>query len=93
MELSSPTIRYLRGPQVYGPTGRIPVARSTFYAWIAEGKAPAPVKLGPNTSAWIESEIDEFAAELASQRSPEANNWRRVGDVAKRLANGLEARR
>ena len=30
----------------------VPVSRATWYRWIAEGKAPRPIKLGPQISAW-----------------------------------------
>lgn len=38
----------------------IPVSKSTWWSWIATGKAPRPVKLGPNTTAWRVSDIREF---------------------------------
>lgn len=41
-------------PAVYGI---IPVARSTWWKGVAEGRFPAPVKLGPNTTAWRVSDI------------------------------------
>ena len=40
----------------------IPVSKTTWWAWIAAGKAPRPVKLGPNTTAWRVSDIREFIA-------------------------------
>ena len=29
-----------------------PISKSSWYAGVASGKYPKPVKLGPNTSAW-----------------------------------------
>lgn len=41
----------------------IPVGKSTFWKWIADGKAPKPIKLGPMTSAW---RVDDIRALIAS---------------------------
>jgi hypothetical protein len=38
----------------------IPVARGTWWAWVAKGKAPKPVKLGPRTTAWRVEDIRAF---------------------------------
>ncbi len=35
----------------------IPVSRSSWYQGIKDGKYPPPIKLGPRTSAWRESDI------------------------------------
>jgi prophage regulatory protein len=53
----SSSIRYLRLPQVKERTGK---SASTIYAQIAAGKFPKPVKIGPNSSAWVEAEIDAY---------------------------------
>ena len=46
--------RLLRLPQVLE---LIPVGRSTWWLGVKEGRFPQPVKLGPRTTAWRESEI------------------------------------
>lgn len=51
------TDRALRLPQVSAMTG---LARSTIYALIATGEFPAPFKLTPAASAWLESDIQSF---------------------------------
>lgn len=33
------------------------LARSTFYAYIAQGLLPPPIKIGKRSSAWLVSEI------------------------------------
>lgn len=38
----------------------LPISKSNFYAGIKEGKFPPPVKLGPRTSTWRESEIRQI---------------------------------
>ena len=37
-------------------------SRSAWYRWIAEGLAPRPVRIGPNTAAWPAAEIDALIA-------------------------------
>lgn len=39
---------------------RVGVSRSTWYAWIADGSAPAPVQLSANLSAWPESAVSAW---------------------------------
>lgn len=42
---------------VIGPEGPIPVSRSTWWAGVKSGRFPAPVKLGPRTTAWRAEDI------------------------------------
>jgi len=35
----------------------IPVSKSGWWAGVKEGRFPQPIKLGPRTTAWRESEI------------------------------------
>ena len=44
------------------------VPRSTWYALMAGGRAPMPVKLGPRSVAWIEDELDAWMLELERKR-------------------------
>lgn len=46
---------------------QIPISRSSWYAGVKEGRFPQPVKIGPKTSAWLQSDIDKFIARLAAQ--------------------------
>ena len=50
----SPSV-LLRLPQALA---RIPISRSGWYAGIQTGKYPAPIKIGPRTAAWRQSDID-----------------------------------
>lgn len=52
-------IQFLRLPAVCARTG---LSRSQVYRLEAEGRFPGRVKLGLSTSAWIESEIQAWAA-------------------------------
>ena len=43
----------------------IPVSKSTWWAWVRSGKAPAAKKLGPRTTVWS---VDSIRAYLASAK-------------------------
>lgn len=52
-----PESGFLRLPQIIGDIKRgipavIPVSKSTWWAGVASGRFPKPVKLGPRTTAW-----------------------------------------
>jgi len=51
------TYRILRLPKVLDRTG---LGRSTIYAYIASGKFPKPIPLGPRAVGWNEAEVDEW---------------------------------
>ena len=38
----------------------VPVAKSTWWKWVAAGIAPAPVRLGPRAVAWRSEDIAAF---------------------------------
>jgi prophage regulatory protein len=52
--------KFLRRPQVEKRTG---LSTSTLYALIAQGKFPKPIRITGHRVAWIESEVDAWAAE------------------------------
>jgi prophage regulatory protein len=59
-----PETGYLRLPQIIGdPTetppipALIPVAKSTWWQGVKDGRFPKPVKLGPKTTAWRVEDI------------------------------------
>ena len=68
------TSRYLRLKQIIGNRNSSPpmepilqISASSWWAGVAEGRFPKPVKLGPNTTAWrwedIQGLLDHLAAE------------------------------
>ena len=68
------TLRFLRLKQIIGNPNSsppvepiIPISASSWWAGVAEGRFPRPVKLGPNTTAWrwedIQGLLDHLAAE------------------------------
>jgi prophage regulatory protein len=50
---------------IVGPTGVLPISRSTFYAGIKAGRYPPPKRLGPRVSVWSKSEIDDLCRQLS----------------------------
>lgn len=59
----------LRLPEVEKRTG---LRRATIYRRAGEGTFPKPVRLGPNSTGWLESEIDGFLTGLAAERNAQA---------------------
>lgn len=57
-------MRYLRQPEVLA---RVGVSYITVYCWEKSGLFPKRKKLGPNTVAWLESEVEEWCARKAGQ--------------------------
>lgn len=51
--------RLVRLPEVIQRTG---VSRATIYRKVDQGTFPRPVRLGPNTVAWYESQLDQWIA-------------------------------
>lgn len=47
----------------------IPVSSSTWWNWVRNGKAPAPIKLGPKTTAWKAEDIWAFSLQFSKQES------------------------
>jgi hypothetical protein len=40
------------GDRKKGRAGLLPIARATWYNWIASGRVPAGTKIGQNTTVW-----------------------------------------
>lgn len=52
-----PTEGLVRLDEILAPNGPLPVARSTWYAWISQGKVPEPIKPSPRVSMWRASDV------------------------------------
>lgn len=62
-----PSTGYIRLPIASAVSG---VAKSTIWAWSAQGKFPKPVKLSPRVSAWSVNDIRSWLADpLAWQKA------------------------
>jgi len=51
------SVRLIRIKDVMNKTG---IARSTVWYMVKKGTFPAPRKVSPRVTVWVESEIDEF---------------------------------
>lgn len=65
MMAHSSTSMILRLPAVLARTG---LARATIYAHISQGSFPAPIKLGPRASGWLEAEVEDWVAARIAAR-------------------------
>ncbi len=45
----------------------IPVSRSAWWAGIKAGRYPVGIKIGPNTTAWRQSDIHDLCARLEKE--------------------------
>jgi prophage regulatory protein len=54
---------FLRLKHVLARTG---MSRSTVYAYVREGRFPAPISISTRCVAWIEDDIDAWIAERIS---------------------------
>ena len=48
-----------------GEKGILPVSAATWWKWVAEGKAPAAIKLSPGVTVWRTASVIAFAESLA----------------------------
>ena len=62
---TKPPIRLLRISEVAARTG---LGRSTIYEWSADGRFPAPVRLGGRLARWVESEVEEWLRKWLEKR-------------------------
>jgi prophage regulatory protein len=58
-------VRILRQKQLLEMLG---ISGSTLWQWIKDGQFPAPIDLGPNSRAWLQSEVDAHLLERAVER-------------------------
>ncbi|MBV2127968.1 helix-turn-helix transcriptional regulator [Arsukibacterium indicum] len=49
---------------------KVPVSKTTWYAMVKSGEAPAAYKLGPRSVAWSEDQINDWIR----KRQPAAND-------------------
>ncbi len=67
-----PSEGYVRIGKIVAPDGVIPVSRASWWAGVASGRFPKPVKLGPNTTAWDVKDIRALIAKFAGQEQVSA---------------------
>ncbi len=72
---TQPSAAFLRIAQIIGNPDAIPpvpplipIGRSTWWLWVRTKKAPAPVKLGPRTTAWRSADIAALVESLNANK-------------------------
>lgn len=50
-------LKHIVGSQKDGIEPMLPISRAGWYAGVKAGKFPAPIKLGPRTALWRESDV------------------------------------
>jgi prophage regulatory protein len=50
-------IKHIVGDKRNGIPPLIPISKSSWWAGVAEGKFPTPIKLGARTTCWRETEV------------------------------------
>ncbi len=55
--------RLLRLPQLLEI---VPIGRSTIWAYVRDGRFPAPVRLGSRCTVWRESDVQSWLAQLSA---------------------------
>jgi prophage regulatory protein len=61
-----PETGFVRITSIIGPGRPIPIAKSTWWVGVKDGRYPKPVKLGPRITAWRVEDIRTLIDELAS---------------------------
>ena len=64
-ELTLLRLKQILGSKKEGIEPIFPISKASWYAGIAEGKYPKPVKIGARSVAWKSSEIQALIAELS----------------------------
>lgn len=67
--ISAATDRFMRIGEVITVTG---LGRNTIYTRMREGTFPRQVRLGPNSVAWLQSDISEWMTSVASSSSSQS---------------------
>lgn len=62
---SLPAAGFVRLAGIIAPNGPIPVSKSTWWAGVAAGRYPKPVKLGPRITAWRVEDVRALIEALA----------------------------
>jgi len=51
---------------------KVPVSRSGWWAGVAAGTYPAPIKLSSRVTVWLEQDIDDFIDRLRQEARTES---------------------
>ena len=71
MLINNNTQGFYRLPEVLA---LIPISRSSWWAGVKDGRYPASIKIGPRTTAWLKSDIEELCVRLQEGRCFDKNS-------------------
>lgn len=57
-------VKDIVGDRKNGITGYIPISKSSWLQGVRDGKYPQPIKIGPKTTCWYESDILDYMKNL-----------------------------
>lgn len=57
-------VKDIVGCKKSGTRGYLSISKSSWWAGVAEGKYPAPIKLGARTTCWRESDVLALVANV-----------------------------
>lgn len=60
-------VSHILGDTRKGIAPRIPVSRSTWYAGVASGRYPKPIRLSEGVAVWRASDIDALCQQIEQQ--------------------------
>jgi prophage regulatory protein len=52
---------------------KVGLGKTSWYAEVAAGRAPKPIRLGLRATAWLESELDAYLEARAADRNTSAH--------------------
>jgi prophage regulatory protein len=58
-----PNDGFVRLNSILAPNGPLPISRSSWWAGVASGRYPKPVKLGPRITAWRKCDLLKLMSE------------------------------
>lgn len=63
--------RIIRGPEIWGRTGRSGLSRVTVYRRERAGRFPRRIRLGPNSVGWYEGDFEEWLSDPENYQAPD----------------------
>lgn len=60
-------IKDICGCKKTGRNGFLPISKSTWWAGVAQGKFPQPIKLGSRTTCWRQSDVFALVSAIGSE--------------------------
>jgi prophage regulatory protein len=55
--------------RLIGVLDALGISKSTVYQWVADGKFPAPIRLGPRSVGWKQSDVEAWLESRQSARN------------------------